>query len=459
MAIEFGIPDTLNDLRPKILVFGVGGGGGNSVNNMILSQLEGVEFVVANTDAQALAQSLAPNKLQLGAKITTGLGAGSRPEIGKAAAEESAQEILEYLSGSNMVFVTAGMGGGTGSGAAPVVARLAREQGILTVGVVTKPFQFEGQNRMRVAERCITELSQTVDTLIVIANQNLFRVANERTTFAEAFKMADHVLYAGVRGITDLIVMPGLINLDFADIYTVLAGMGRALMGTGEASGERRAIDAAESAISNPLLEDASMKGSKNVIVNVNGGPDMTLFEVDEAVNRIRDEVDPEANIIFGSTFDPHLEGKMRISVVATGIDQPMVQSSSNLQGHAPSTERPHQNMQSTNSAPPATHYGSIPIVAQQSTAPTPSLPIVEATGYSIEPSHSHGLTKTVISEEKQNEKKAFSFLRGFSASKRVNPNSDSDLVASEVVPKTAYPAEKGHSDYSIPAFLRRQAN
>jgi cell division protein FtsZ len=319
--INLSIPKDEQEMKPRITVVGVGGAGGNAVNNMIRSNLVGCEFVACNTDAQALQQSTAPRKIQLGIGVTRGLGAGSRPDVGRAAAEEALDEILEAMQGSNMVFITAGMGGGTGTGGAPVIARIARESGILTVGVVTKPFHFEGSNRMRIAELGIEELQKFVDTLIIIPNQNLFRVANERTTFADAFKMADDVLHSGVRGVTDLMVMPGLINLDFADIRTVMAEMGKAMMGTGEAEGERRAIDAAEAAISNPLLEDVSMKGAKGVLINITGGLDMTLFEVDEAANRIREEVDPDANIIFGSTFDDRISGKMRISVVATGID------------------------------------------------------------------------------------------------------------------------------------------
>jgi cell division protein FtsZ len=309
------------ELKPRITVVGVGGAGGNAVNNMIRAKLEGVEFVVANTDAQALGQSLAERRLQLGAGVTQGLGAGSRPDVGRVAAEESLADLLEHVAGSHMVFVAAGMGGGTGTGAAPVIARACREQGMLTVGVITKPFHFEGQHRMKLAESGIEELQQTVDTLIIIPNQNLFRVANERTTFADAFKMADDVLYSGVRGVTDLMVMPGLINLDFADIRSVMGEMGKAMMGTGEAEGDNRSLDAAQKAISNPLLDDVSMKGARGVLINITGGMDMTLFEVDEAANRIRDEVDPDANIIFGSTFDENLNGKMRVSVVATGID------------------------------------------------------------------------------------------------------------------------------------------
>nr|WP_207476557.1 cell division protein FtsZ [Arenibaculum pallidiluteum] len=319
--INLSVPVPDLEMRPRITVFGVGGAGNNAVSNMIRSELEGVEFVVANTDAQALKGSLSTKRIQLGTTITRGLGAGSRPDVGRAAAEEQIEEILEHLEGANMCFITAGMGGGTGTGAAPVIARVAREKGILTVGVVTKPFHFEGAHRMRLAESGIGELQQYVDTLIIIPNQNLFRVANEKTTFADAFKMADDVLHAGVSGVTDLMVKPGLINLDFADIRSVMTEMGKAMMGTGEATGERRAIDAAEAAISNPLLDDVSMKGAKGVLINITGGMDMTLFEVDEAANRVRDEVDPDANIIFGSTFDPSLGDRMRVSVVATGID------------------------------------------------------------------------------------------------------------------------------------------
>lgn len=310
------------ELKPKITVVGVGGAGGNAVNNMIRAKLEGVEFVVANTDAQALSQSLVipERRVQLGLHVTQGLGAGSKPDVGRSAAEESNDHMIDLLKGSNMVFITAGMGGGTGTGAAPVIARAARETGILTVGVVTKPFHFEGSHRTRTAERGIEELQQYVDTLIIIPNQNLFRIANERTTFADAFKLADDVLYSGVRGVTDLMMMPGLINLDFADIRAVMAEMGKAMMGTGEAQGDRRALDAAEAAISNPLLDDVSMSGARGVLINITGGNDMTLYEVDEAANRIRDEVDPEANIIFGSTFEEKLNGTIRVSVVATGI-------------------------------------------------------------------------------------------------------------------------------------------
>ena len=320
MTINLSLPQTESEIKPRITVVGVGGAGGNAVNNMISAALEGVEFIVANTDAQALGQSLADRRVQLGITITQGLGAGARPEVGRQAAEEALPEILQLLDGANMVFVTAGMGGGTGTGAAPVIAAAAREQGILTIGVVTKPFHFEGRRRMQSAEQGILELEKVVDTLIVIPNQNLFKIANEKTTFADAFKMADDVLHMGVRGVTDLMVMPGLINLDFADIRTVMGEMGKAMMGTGEAEGQDRSRVAAESAISNPLLEDHSMKGAKGVLINITGGLDMTLHEVDEAANRIREEVDADANIIFGSTFDATMQGRMRVSVVSTGI-------------------------------------------------------------------------------------------------------------------------------------------
>jgi cell division protein FtsZ len=320
MAIQLSAPRT-TELKPRIVVFGIGGAGGNAVNNMIDAGLEGVEFVVANTDAQQLAFSKTDRRIQLGVQVTQGLGAGAHPEVGMSAAEESAPEIGEHLDGAHMVFITAGMGGGTGTGAAPIIAKCARERGILTVGVVTKPFQFEGRNRMRLADAGIAELQRFVDTLIVIPNQNLFRVANERTTFAEAFGMADQVLHSGVRSITDLMVLPGLINLDFADVRTVMTEMGKAMMGTGEASGEDRALMAAQNAIANPLLDEVSLKGAKAVLVNVTGGLDMTLLEVDEAATAISDQVDPDANIIFGAAFDPTLEGKIRVSVVATGMD------------------------------------------------------------------------------------------------------------------------------------------
>ena len=320
MSIDFIRPE-VDELRPRISVVGVGGAGGNAIANMIHSDLQGVDFVVANTDAQALNASQADRRIQLGMRITQGLGAGSRPEIGKAAAEETMDEIERALEGAHMCFLAAGMGGGTGTGAAPVIAKIAREKGILTVGVVTKPFSFEGARRARAADAGIAELQQHVDTLIVIPNQNLFRIANPNTTFKEAFMMADEVLQQGVRGITDLMVMPGLINLDFADVRSVMGEMGKAMMGTGEASGDNRAIEAAEQAIANPLLDGVSMRGARGVIISITGSEDMKLMEVDEAANHIKELVDPDANIIWGSAFNNDLEGRIRVSVVATGIE------------------------------------------------------------------------------------------------------------------------------------------
>ncbi|MCL2468928.1 MAG: cell division protein FtsZ [Alphaproteobacteria bacterium] len=385
-------PDNL--LSPRITVIGVGGGGSNAINNMIRAHLDGCEFVVANTDSQALATSLAERKLQLGVNLSRGLGAGSKPDVGRAAAEESLPDILSVLDGSDMLFVTAGMGGGTGTGAAPVIARAAREAGILTVGVVTKPFHFEGTHRMRQAEKGIAELQQYVDTLIVIPNQNLFRIANERTTFAEAFRMADEVLHSGVRGITDLMVMPGFMNLDFADVKTVMGEMGKAMMGTGEADGDNRAIRAAEAAISNPLLDDISMKGARGVLINITGGLDMTLFEVDQAANRIREEVDPDAQIKVGSTLGDGLEGKIRVSVIATGIDietatrgrgdaAPVASSSYGVvQAAAPSTARPAAATTAARYTPPEpkTPASVTPIQARQVETATTEKPAQPAT-------------------------------------------------------------------------------
>jgi len=369
MAINLKAPET-KELRPRITVLGVGGAGGNAVNNMIEAGLEGVDFVVANTDAQALAQSKATRRIQLGTATTEGLGAGAQPEVGRAGAEESMAEIMEQLSGAHMVFIAAGMGGGTGTGAAPVIARAVREAGILTVGVVTKPFSLEGDRRMRVAERGITELQQFVHTLIVIPNQNLFRVANERTTMAQAFAMADEVLHAGVRGVTDLIVMPGLINLDFADIKSVISEMGKAMMGTGEAEGEDRAMRAADMAISNPLLDDVTMKGAKGVLINITGGPDLMLFEVEQAANRIRSEVDPDANIIFGNTILDEMEGRIRVSVVATGIDADQVRMP--LPTEKVRTLHPHLNLRNP-ARTPATATAAPMMTAAPVSPPAPN--------------------------------------------------------------------------------------
>ncbi|MHA6722323.1 cell division protein FtsZ [Sphingomonas sp. RS2018] len=335
MSIEF-LPPEVDELTPRISVIGVGGAGGNAIANMIRAEVQGVEFLVANTDAQALKQSSAPTRIQLGTKITQGLGAGSRPEIGRAAAEETIEQVQKSLEGAHMVFIAAGMGGGTGTGAAPVIAKAARDAGILTVGVVTKPFAFEGKRRAQSAEAGIEELQKYVDTLIVIPNQNLFLIANANTTFKEAFELADEVLQQGVRGITDLMVMPGLINLDFADVRSVMQEMGKAMMGTGESSGDARAIEAAQKAIANPLLDGVSMRGAKGVIVSITGGDDMRLLEVDEAANHIRELVDPDANIIWGSAFNPELEGRIRVSVVATGIE-----ASDDVVAPAPVAEAP----------------------------------------------------------------------------------------------------------------------
>ncbi|WP_041795660.1 cell division protein FtsZ [Pararhodospirillum photometricum] len=369
MALTLNIPEGPDTphLRPRITVVGVGGAGGNAVNNMIEANLNGVDFVVANTDAQALSHSRTSRRIQLGTEATRGLGAGARPEVGRVAAEEAIEAVAAELQGSNMVFITAGMGGGTGTGAAPVVASVARELGILTVGVVTKPFQFEGAHRMRLAEAGIDELAQFVDTLIIIPNQNLFHVANEKTTFADAFKLADEVLYSGVRSVTDLMINPGLINLDFADVRTVMHDMGRAMMGTGEAEGERRALDAAEAAIANPLLEDTSMRGARGVLINITGGTDVTLYEVDEAANRIREEVETEAHIIFGSSLDDSLHGRIRVSVVATGIS---AEAMGRSQPVAPAQPAPQAAAPVQTAPRPVAEPRPVPKLAQARPAP-----------------------------------------------------------------------------------------
>ncbi|HXI86754.1 MAG TPA: cell division protein FtsZ [Parvularculaceae bacterium] len=382
MPLNLSVPE-LTELKPRICVIGVGGAGGNAVNNMIESALEGVEFVVANTDAQVLGLSKAQKRIQLGVKTTQGLGAGSLPEVGRAAAEESLDEILEHLGNAHMLFVTAGMGGGTGTGAAPVIARAAKERNILTVGVVTKPFHFEGARRMRIAMAGIEALQEHVDTLLIIPNQNLFAIANERTTFHEAFAMADQVLHSGVRGITDLMVMPGLINLDFNDVRTVMSEMGKAMMGTGEADGDKRAIQAAEAAISNPLLDEVSMKGARGVLINITGSMDMTLFEVDEAANRIRAEVDPDANIIVGSTFNQDLQGRVRVSVVATGIDtiakdQPKTEQKTTVAISKPWRETAPAQL-ATTIAPAITAANPTPAPSFASAAPSSVLPAAPA--------------------------------------------------------------------------------
>ena len=366
MTLNLMMTTDREELKPRITVFGVGGAGGNAVNNMIDKNLEGVDFVVANTDAQALQQSRAVSRIQMGLKVTEGLGAGARPTVGAAAAEETIEEIVDHLAGAHMCFITAGMGGGTGTGAAPIIAQAARELGVLTVGVVTKPFQFEGNKRMRQAEEGIEALQKVVDTLIIIPNQNLFRLANEKTTFTEAFAMADDVLYQGVKGVTDLMVRPGLINLDFADVRAVMDEMGKAMMGTGEATGDNRAVEAAEKAIANPLLDEISLNGAKGVLINITGGHDLTLFELDEAANIIREKVDPDANIIVGSTLDLNMEGAIRVSVVATGIDVTQARA------EAPIQRRPMAQPLPQVAAAPAPRMAPLTVTAAQQVAATP---------------------------------------------------------------------------------------
>ncbi|SMP22235.1 cell division protein FtsZ [Shimia sagamensis] len=387
MTLNLTMPDE-GDLKPRITVFGVGGAGGNAVNNMIDKELEGVEFVVANTDAQALQQSKSESRVQLGVKVTEGLGAGARATVGAAAAEESIEQIVDHLAGAHMCFITAGMGGGTGTGAAPIIAQAARELGVLTVGVVTKPFQFEGAKRMRQAEEGVEQLQKMVDTLIIIPNQNLFRLANEKTTFTEAFSMADDVLYQGVKGVTDLMVRPGLINLDFADVRAVMDEMGKAMMGTGEAEGEDRAIQAAEKAIANPLLDEISLRGAKGVLINITGGHDLTLFELDEAANRIREEVDADANIIVGSTMDENLEGGMRVSVVATGIDAAETNSAMPL---------PRRSMREPLTATPT-------IETAQQTHAAEEVAAVETAPAATEPSLFHQMDAQQVAAQEQME-------------------------------------------------------
>jgi len=399
MTINISVPKTTIEaqLKPRIAVVGVGGAGGNAVNNMIQSAMDGVDFIVANTDAQALSLSRTDRRIQLGTQTTQGLGAGARPEIGRNSAEEAIECIVRELEGAHMAFITAGMGGGTGTGAAPVVARAARERGILTVGVVTKPFHFEGAHRMRLAEAGIQELSEYVDTIIVIPNQNLFRIANEKTTFADAFKMADDVLHAGVRSVTDLMMMPGLINLDFADVQAVMQSMGRAMMGTGEASGERRALDAAEAAIANPLLEETSMRGAKGVLINITGGSDMTLFEVDEAANRIRDEVQSDdVNIIFGSCFDESIEGKLRVSVVATGIESIAAVQPRPMPVREDIRPVAPKIVQEIRTAPRAAAPAPQPVMAAQP-APAPQPTLAAAFGATLAPANG---TSDLVEEE-----------------------------------------------------------
>jgi cell division protein FtsZ len=497
MTINLKVPE-VTELRPRITVLGVGGAGGNAVNNMISARLEGVEFIVANTDAQSLAQSKAQRRIQIGARVTEGLGAGARPDIGRAGAEESLEEILDQLAGSHMVFITAGMGGGTGTGAAPVIARAVREQGVLTVGVVTKPFAFEGNKRMRIAERGIEELQAYVDTLIIIPNQNLFRVANDRTTFSQAFAMADDVLHSGVRGVTDLIVMPGLINLDFADIKTVMSEMGKAMMGTGESEGEERAMKAAEAAISNPLLDDVSMKGARGVLINITGGPDLTLLEVDQAANRIRSEVDPDANIIFGGTILENMEGRVRVSVVATGIEADEARMPANVEQFrprvkaAPLPARPgahpvHSQVEiiaqelnatvAAHAAPepvpvavqpapvaePAVAAAPVAEPVRVHTLPTPQMrPVAERE----EPRRRFGL----FGMRREKKQEAMRAEPQMSATHPVESRATVQVMARNAPPQRATNAPQANADdlfpdfkkedqFEIPAFLRRQTN
>ncbi len=458
------------ELRPRIVVIGVGGAGGNAVNNMIDANLQGVEFVVANTDAQALARSKAPTQIQLGVARTSGLGAGANPEVGMEAAKESADEIKKLLTGAHMCFIAAGMGGGTGTGAAPIIARIAKEQKVLTVGVVTKPFDFEGKRRMQVAEKGIVDLRGEVDTLLIIPNQNLFRVANKDTTFAEAFGMADKVLYSGVRGITDLMVMPGLINLDFADVRTVMAGMGSAMMGEGEGEGENRALKAAKAAIANPLLDDVSMKGAKGVLINITGGYDMTLFEVDEAANEVRREVDVDAHIILGSTFDERMNGRIRVSVVAAGLAPPVVMarpaphamreqiagglSATNLNAPSPAGELglthilPPLAPIPAPAPTPSSYYGVPPAAPQPVRPQQQPAPIIRARP-APEPEYTPPAPQPAPAPEQGG--RSFASLFGWKSKPQDEP----------APPPAPKPAEDDSFDdeLEIPAFLRRSAN
>ncbi|PHR60556.1 MAG: cell division protein FtsZ [Robiginitomaculum sp.] len=476
MAISLSAPPS-HELKPRIVVFGVGGAGGNAVNNMIESELQGVEFVVANTDAQALHRSKAERTIQMGAAITQGLGAGARPEVGRESAEDSMQEILQQLDGAHMVFITAGMGGGTGTGAAPVIAQAARDAGILTVGVVTKPFDFEGSRRMRIAEEGVKVLEDMVDTLIVIPNQNLFRITNDKTTMSDAFAMADEVLHSGVHGITSLMVNPGLINLDFADVRTVMGEMGKALMGTGEASGEQRAIDAAKAAIANPLLEDIAISGARAVLINITGGDDLTLHEVDEAASLIRSEVDEEANIIIGSTFDPNLNGTLRVSVVATGISDGQVAR----QPIADAAFAPIQTQEPIQQAPIAEE----PILAPEPIAADPAFsePIIEPIAPSApafaealtpreEPAFAPVTAQTAAPLEEEIQEATPKFGFNIFRPKRRPVGAPPAMVAPQerrIEPVNEHPEPVRQSsdlfindaddELEIPAFLRRQAN
>jgi len=440
------------ELKPRIVVIGVGGAGGNAVDNMIEANLQGVEFYVANTDAQAMRRSKTEHRIQLGPETTSGLGAGARPEVGEASAEESMSDIMEALEDAHMVFVAAGMGGGTGTGAAPVIAKAAHDKGILTIGVVTKPFGFEGAHRMTTAETGLVRMKDAVDTLIVVPNQNLFRIANERTTFAEAFRMADDVLYSGVRGITDLMIMPGLINLDFADVRTIMKGMGTAMMGMGEGEGEGRALEAARCAIDNPLLDDVSMKGAKGVLINITGGYDMTLFELDEAANEIRREVDADANIILGSTFDAELEGRIRVSVVAAGVAVEEAIVAAPIRSHVPVVEED-----------PA------PVVVTPQAAQEPEVdPRPDFRGRELPAAHIEGQTGSdtvsadaAFAKPVADSPAGFSNLFGWRREDAVGDNDDEEDRESIVSTPEDHPkpAPFDDADLEIPAFLRRSAN
>lgn len=456
-----------NELKPRIVVFGVGGAGGNAVDNMIEANLQGVEFYVANTDAQAMTRSKTEHRVQLGIETTSGLGAGARPEVGAAAAEESLESINAMLDGAHMVFVAAGMGGGTGTGAAPIIAKAAHDRGILTIGVVTKPFGFEGAHRMKTAEDGLKKMRESVDTLIVVPNQNLFRVANERTTFAEAFRMADDVLYCGVRGITDLMIMPGLINLDFADVRTIMKSMGSAMMGMGEGEGEGRAMEAARAAIENPLLDDVTMRGAKGVLINITGGYDMTLFELDEAANEIRREVDADANIILGSTFDPELEGRIRVSVVAAGLLEEAPQNASVETVEEVTVEEPEQPkiIPPVEEGEPDTRPDF-----QGRTLPAAHTPISEGTER-VSTEAVFGRRTTVPSQEASFGKRAagtnpagFSNLFGWRRDEPTGDNDTENQMEAERPEEEApvvhpEPTSFDDSDLEIPAFLRRSAN
>jgi cell division protein FtsZ len=471
-----------HELKPRILVFGVGGAGGNAVDNMIEANLQGVEFIVANTDAQALFRSKTEQRIQLGPETTAGLGAGARPEVGAKAAEESIDEIKGYLEGAHMVFIAAGMGGGTGTGAAPVIARAAQEMGILTVAVVTKPFGFEGARRMALADLGLVEIRDNVDTMIVVPNQNLFRIANDRTTFAEAFRMADDVLYSGVRGITDLMVMPGLINLDFADVGSIMRGMGSAMMGMGEAEGEGRALEAARAAIDNPLLDEVSLKGAKGVLINITGGYDMTLFELDEAANEIRREIDPNANIILGSAFDSELEGKIRVSVVAAGLDteasaqpapetirdtvrQPIAEPIADevVEAQAPGEDRPvvitgHASVLRSEVSDPRSDFSGQPLPADHYEGAEGEDEVAADAVF--------GTRREAPAPDKARPEQGssgFSHLFGW----RRNPQGENDDAPGTSVPAQIISSPDDHpeaapfddADLEIPAFLRRSAN